>query len=93
MFCLNNASALRAAFKQYVPDSLMLEGRACNTIGHHDVAAASSFRAATQDLISAAMAVEFGHDKLSPKILRFYIMSDKYIPGGSKIEITAPNGS
>ena len=25
--------------------------------------------------------------------LRFYIMSDKYIPGGSKIEITAPNGN
>ncbi|CAJ1383539.1 unnamed protein product [Effrenium voratum] len=24
--------------------------------------------------------------------LEFYIMSDKYIPGGSKIEITAPNG-
>lgn len=24
---------------------------------------------------------------------RFYIMSDKYIPGGSKIEITAPNGA
>ena len=25
--------------------------------------------------------------------LRFYIMSDKYIPGGSKIEITAPHGT